>query len=364
MNTISLCMIVKDEEEVLARCLESVQEIADEIIIVDTGSSDRTIEIAHRYTQNVFFFPWQDDFSAARNFSFSKAHMDYCMWLDADDIIEQEDRERLLHLKHEMAPDTDVVMMLYHTAFDGQGKPVFSYYRERLLRREKNFCWQGAVHESIAPSGKIIYSDAAVCHHKEKAGDPGRNLHIYETLLAQGQTLSPRDRFYYARELYYHRRFEEASRVLTQFLDSGEGWKENCLEACRILSWCRKACGDVEGAFFALLRGLRYGAPRAELCCELGGWFFEREEYRAAIFWYEAAVHQKPDLQAGGFVQMDACGYVPYLQMNVCWYRLGEIEKACACNEAAETFRPGDETCQSNRIFYRNLGVNTGKKEK
>ena len=85
MATVSLCMIVRNEEDVLGRCLESVKDIVDEIIIVDTGSTDRTKEIAGRFTNTVYDFPWIDDFSAARNFSFSKATMDYQMWLDADE---------------------------------------------------------------------------------------------------------------------------------------------------------------------------------------------------------------------------------------------------------------------------------------
>ena len=77
MITISLCMIVKNESEVLARCLDSVRGAVDEIIIVDTGSDDNTREIARRYTDHVYDFEWIDDFSAARNYSFSKASMDY-----------------------------------------------------------------------------------------------------------------------------------------------------------------------------------------------------------------------------------------------------------------------------------------------
>ena len=77
--TVSLCMIVKNEEDVLARCLDSVKDLVDEIIIVDTGSKDRTKEIAHTYTDNVFDFVWIDDFAAARNFAFSKAKCMYCM---------------------------------------------------------------------------------------------------------------------------------------------------------------------------------------------------------------------------------------------------------------------------------------------
>ena len=98
MVTISLCMIVKNEERVLGRCLESVQEIADEIIIVDTGSEDRTKEIAEKYHARVFEQEWQDDFSRARNYSFSHAEMDYCMWLDADDIITKSEALKLKRL--------------------------------------------------------------------------------------------------------------------------------------------------------------------------------------------------------------------------------------------------------------------------
>ena len=104
MITVSLCMIVKNEEDVLARCLESAKPVADEIIIVDTGSTDRTREIAREFTDNVCEFPWIDDFAAARNFSFSKATMEYCMWLDADDILLPADRDAFLTLKETLPP--------------------------------------------------------------------------------------------------------------------------------------------------------------------------------------------------------------------------------------------------------------------
>jgi len=99
MQEISLCMIVRDEEDVIGRCLESIKDIVDEIIIVDTGSIDRTKEIVSKYTDKIFDFEWVDDFAKARNFSFSKATKDYIMWLDADDVIEVEDREKLMLLK-------------------------------------------------------------------------------------------------------------------------------------------------------------------------------------------------------------------------------------------------------------------------
>ena len=95
MATVSLCMIVRNEEKVLARCLDSVRGIADEICITDTGSTDKTREIARKYG-TVQAFPWCDDFSAARNFSFAQARMDYTLWLDADDVLLPSDRQNCL----------------------------------------------------------------------------------------------------------------------------------------------------------------------------------------------------------------------------------------------------------------------------
>ena len=95
MFTISLCMIVRDEEGTLRRCLDSVKEVVDEIIIVDTGSRDHTAEIAREFTEKVYEFQWIDDFSAARNYGLERATQDYCMWLDADDVLKPEEAEKI-----------------------------------------------------------------------------------------------------------------------------------------------------------------------------------------------------------------------------------------------------------------------------
>ena len=196
MPTISLCMIVKNEETYIARCLDSVAALVDEIIIVDTGSTDRTLDIVSGYTSKVYSYPWKDDFSAARNESFSKATMDYCMWMDADDVIEESQRDPFLQLKQSLSPDTDIVMMKYHTSFDEAGKPSFSYFRERWIRNDPRYRWIGAVHEVIPPNGSLVYSDIAVCHKKTGAGDPDRNLRIYKKIIADGELLDPRQQYY------------------------------------------------------------------------------------------------------------------------------------------------------------------------
>lgn len=349
---ISLCMIVKNEEDVLARCLDSAKTIADEIIIVDTGSTDRTKEIASQYTRYVYDFEWVDDFSAARNFSFSKASMEYCMWLDADDVILPEDQEKIRHLKQNTQPDTDVVMMLYHGALDEQGKPSFSYYRERIVRNSARYRWQGAVHEAIAPSGTIIYSTAAVTHRKVHPSDPDRNLHIFEVLLQKGEKLQPREQFYYARELYYHQRYQEAVTVLETFLEEGKGWVENKIEACRVLSYCYDGLQNPEKALEALLKSLAFDEPRAEVCCEIGAHFLTKKQYHTAAYWYQVALSCQPDESKGNFVSRDCYGFLPCIQLCVCYDRMDQPQRAEQMNELAAKFRPAAPQIEYNRNYF------------
>ncbi|WP_338379141.1 glycosyltransferase family 2 protein, partial [Enterococcus faecium] len=111
MVSVSLCMIVKNEEEVLERCLKSVYELVDEIIIVDTGSEDATVSIAQSYTDKVYFFEWCNDFSKARNFSYSKATKDYIFFMDADEVLPETEQGKFRDLKESLDPAVDIVSM-------------------------------------------------------------------------------------------------------------------------------------------------------------------------------------------------------------------------------------------------------------
>ncbi len=353
MVTVSLCMIVKNEAEVLGRCLESVAGLTDEIIIVDTGSADGTKEVAARFTDRIYEFAWTDDFSAARNYAFSLAEMDYCLWLDADDILLPPDRERFQALKETLSPTTSVVMAKYNTGFDAAGNVSFSYYRERLIKNRAGFWWKGAVHEAIEPAGEMVYAEFAVTHRKTRLSDPNRNLHIYEKLLSQGVTLEPRQQFYYGRELFDHQRYEEALRVFGEFLAEGQGWRENNIDACRLRALCLEHLNRYDEAAPALLQSFVYDRPRAEICCELGRWFFQRDDCKTAAYWYAMALLCPQDAQTGAFVFPDCCGYLPCLQLCVCFSRLGDQEQAERMNELAALFKPDSPEVLHNRAWFQ-----------
>ena len=193
MPLISLCMIVRNEEAVLGRCLDSVADLVDEIILVDTGSTDNTKAVAAEYAAKIYDFPWCDDFSAARNYAVSQAVGDYWLWLDADDVIEGENHEKLRKILE--APEADMVFLPYWLSFDAAGTPQMISRRERIFRRSRGYRFTGAVHEAVVPSGSIRYGDAAVSHRKLKDGDPDRNLHNYQKMLRSGKRVSPREQY-------------------------------------------------------------------------------------------------------------------------------------------------------------------------
>lgn len=357
MITISLCMIVKDEEKVLDRCLNSAKDIVDEIIIIDTGSTDKTKDIAYSHTDKVYDFEWVDDFAKARNYSFSKATKDYILWLDADDVILEEDKIKFLELKNNLDTSNDIVMMKYNVGFDENGNVNFSYYRERLLKREKNYKWESPIHEVIVPQGKLNYSDICITHKKEEIKHSTRNLEIFEKLISKNITLDPRQLYYYARELMYNNQFEKAISYFNIFLDNPNAWIENKINACMDLSNCYKALKNDSMCISSLFRTFEYDMPRAEICTNIGIHFMQKFKYDLAIYWFKQAVKIKPNLKSGAFIQIDYYNYIPYLNLCVCYSNLGNYKLAKKYNELAGKYKPDSIAYKNNKEYFKNLNI-------
>lgn len=354
-KTLSLCMIVKNEENVIARCLKCASLFADEIILVDTGSTDKTKEIASIYTKKIYDFPWIDDFSAARNFAFSKAKCDYVMWLDADDVVTDDNAVKILNLLQEVTADT--VMCRYHVSFDVSDKPVVSYYRERILKNNAGFVWEGFVHEAITPRGEIIYTDIEVEHRKKGAPASGRNLAIYRKKIAEGYKLNARHTYYYARELYYNGVYSEAEAELNRFISEGQGYLPNVIDAHFILKKCADALGDNERGAKYLFSVLKYTVPTAEFCCEAGHYFFNKADYQKAIYWYNKAMESRPDLKSGAFINAELYGLIPALSLCVCYDRMGDKVKAKKYNDLAAAFNQFDARVLHNKSYFEKLNI-------
>ncbi|HEY5288070.1 MAG TPA: glycosyltransferase [Solirubrobacteraceae bacterium] len=146
---LSLCMIVRDEQEMLPRCLASVAEAVDEMVIVDTGSTDATVEIAHSFGARVLFHEWTGSFAEARNVSFDAAEGDWLLCLDADEVLVEEDAPLLRSLTGRTWREAFYLSETNHTGDLEDGTAV-THNALRVFRNRPEYRFEGRLHEQIA----------------------------------------------------------------------------------------------------------------------------------------------------------------------------------------------------------------------
>lgn len=214
--TLSLCMIVKNEEQMLQQCLDSVNGLVNEIIIVDTGSTDKTKEIAKKNNARVFDFAWKDDFAAARNFSLSKATGTWILWLDADETISKKDYETIKKLLKDSEYPLIVLEQRHWTndtknprfkkqdeRYNAEAKDFAGYTSTLITRIFKNnigLQFEGVVHETLDKSMqklglKFLQTDIPIHHYQHLKGETvaKEKKQKYEKLLEEKQKQDPTD---------------------------------------------------------------------------------------------------------------------------------------------------------------------------
>lgn len=325
MATFSLCMIVKNEEKVLGRCLDSICGLMDEIIIVDTGSSDRTKEIAGRYTDKVYDFKWTGSFSDARNFSFSMACCDYIYCADADEVLDAENARKLHILKETILPEVEIVQMYYGNQLcHGTVYNFDKELRPKLFKRLRTFQWIEPVHETVRLFPVVFDSDIEITHLPQESHS-ARDLQIFEKIVERGETLSKRLANMYAKELLISGDREalgKAEAYFTGVADHGETEEEQMKEAICVVVSAARIRGDYLKMYRYAMKDIA-GDGVSEVCFELGQYYFERKEYEeAAIWFYNAAYETQSVLNArrGGDMAM--------LCLADCYEALGIREEA------------------------------------
>jgi tetratricopeptide (TPR) repeat protein len=218
MTTVSLCVIARNEADNLPACLGPLEPLVDETIVIDTGSTDSTREVAESCGARVFDFPWCDDFAAARNESLRRATGDWILWMDADDRLDADNARKLAELLEGLGNERRAYLMsCVSLASDGQ--PAFEAKHVRLFPRAPAHRWTRRVHEQILPSLRasgceLQETGIAVHHtgyqdHRLFLGKIARNLRLLE-LEYEGR--SPDGWYFYQRggALFDLRRFAEA----------------------------------------------------------------------------------------------------------------------------------------------------------
>ena len=220
MTTLSLAMIVKNEGATIERALSCAKLFSDEMVVVDTGSTDDTVARAKAMGASVHPFAWIDDFATARNFSFSQCTRDWIIWLDGDDVISPDNQERILELKHSVLNDDLQAIYLRYVY------PPFQQWRERMARRdlfvEGRLRWKEPIHEFIdgIDGQKTRYFDNIAIVHAtppdRHALKKDRNISILRKHFNSGAT-DDRSLYIYAVECLHSLLKDEGEQVLARF---------------------------------------------------------------------------------------------------------------------------------------------------
>lgn len=332
MITVSVCMIVKNEEAVLARCLDSLRDIADEIIIVDTGSTDATKQIASNYTEKIYDFIWIDDFAVARNEAFAKATMEYIYTADADEVIDEENRQRFLILKQTLLPEIEIVQMKYANQLEFN--TTYNYdaeYRPKLYKRLRTFRYTDPVHESVVLKPVVYDSDITILHMPQ-ANHSGRDFKIYQKAIKINGGLSPRLYEMYARELFISGEdedFLEAAAYYESFSEKEVTESERKIFEC-VLVRTYRIQNNITGLMKYSLKNLAEGKPSCEVCYELGEYFYGIKDYKEASVWfYNAAYEAECELN------IRYSGDYPLSRLADCFGMLGDRQQEDEYRNAA-----------------------------
>lgn len=262
---VSLCIIVKNEP-LLEKCINSIREHVQEIVIVDTGSTDGTQNVAKKLADKFEVFTacndpqtgLIEDFSMARQRSFDLSTQPWVMWCDADDTIEGgENLNKLISEFENSKKDIDGMAYLfpYEYAYNGEGKCVLQHYRERLFSNKNHFRWINPVHEVAVPREDLRIAlvpkeDLVFKHHRQyspRAVEPGRNLRILRRYYEKVGDSDARQLYYLGLECCNSGLIDESIRHLTKYVEIS-GWEDERVMACLKLVDIYQATGKLEEA--------------------------------------------------------------------------------------------------------------------
>lgn len=351
---LSLCMIVKNEEKNIGGAISCVRSIVNEIIVVDTGSVDNTIQIAKELGARVFEFGWNNDFASARNFSLSYAQYEWILVLDADERIAERDLSRIKECITHDRYDAIVLTQRNYCNFADtenwvandreyqEGNDYAGYFDVPIIRLFRNLeaiRFEGVVHEVVDDSVKGLrkgYLNVPIHHFSqyEEEFERQKKSEFYLSLLEKQLEQNPNDSkvwFLIGRQYYSVGRFPEAIAYLRRVIDEGtrcEMAYDNCASA-------HIHCGQFEEARDILERLLQINPRYAEAYTTLGICLFELGQTTRAVDILKRAIEMKP------------LAMKPYFNLAAMYYRQKDYRNAHTYINHAERVSP-----HVARIYY------------
>lgn len=294
--TVGIAVIAKNESNNVRQWFESVKGLFDQYVFVDTGSTDDTVAIAKELGLEVYHFDWVNDFSAARNFAFSKLTTDYGFWNDLDDVMVGQ--ENFLLFRDNVMKIADYWVAPYQYASHPDGTSACTFIRERVVKLDKGYKWKYFIHEGIQPD--ISGSNPAKCQavngwfikhvrtDEDLKKDRSRNINIFEEKMHE-RPLDARERYYFGKELFEAQRFKEAIPALGSALTDPSLEIHDRILGTQYLASSYFATDQYIKSIEICHTGLMLDPNRAEFNCILGDCFMKMSDPVKAVPHYGAA---------------------------------------------------------------------------
>ena len=294
---ITLCLIVKDEEKNLPACLSSFEGVFEKLVVVDTGSTDKTVDVAKKFGADVFHFEWTKNFSEARNFALGKVQTEWTMMVDADDTLESKDR--LLAELGKLSEETLGVFLpyLYSNVRKGQGNMAFL---PRIWKTALRLTYGLPIHEYLnvppEPLQKFVRVNVPLLHHKSEEGFSEsfrRNVEILEHAYEKGDR-HPRILFYLGHDHFYAGDIDESLKWFKKFLRLKTRHPHEAYKAWMMIAKIHLKKGDHVAMKKAYHQAIKICPDFLEPHILLGDLSLQEKKYEAAVQYYNEALHCKP----------------------------------------------------------------------
>lgn len=341
--TVTCTVIAKNEAHNVRQWHKSIEGCFDEIVFVDTGSTDDTVKIAEELGCKVYHFPWINDFSAARNFALAQVKTDFACWMDLDDVL--DNKEGFIKFRDSAMAFADMWLATYHYVVDQDKNPVISFARERVFRMSRNPKFSYFIHEGVKPGqGWLVqyittWSIKHLRTDEDMRADRSRNINIMEQKKDQ---FDGRLHYYYGKELFEAGQHEKALQVLIDACARPDIELHDRMLGIQFACYAATAVADkmkpehqAEKLVLAIQlahQGLQLDPNRAEYHCIIGEAYLKMNEISKALPYFAAAEHCKvnqPSPFAGAIYKHPGCYEdVPKIQKSKIYFHRGEIELA------------------------------------
>ena len=360
LETIGVAIIVKDEKKSIRRCIKSVADSVDQIVIVvQDDTSPKTLSEIKKASKKVEIYnfgKWVDDFSAKRNFSFSKLNTDWMLWIDADDEVYQPENLRMLIER--ATPQMGAIWFPYHYAIDEFGNVLTRYERERLLRTKYLWIWSGRLHETVAPVVKCEYArtDEVIIRHNHIGKSRNERNFGLLNIMYQENPDDKRVWLYFGHQNFASRNWLDASKWYMQF-----GIDKGCIpiERYQALCYAAKAMREmsdnqaVDTAFMAieLFPNLK------DAYLELAQSYLLAGEYEKTLHWIYISDRKEIIVEPPNVIFVNPLDYTfnKFNMQTECYIRLGNFDKALECVKKAIEVRPVKELIETNLPHIQNM---------